>query len=176
MLEAVKTLFIDEIYTRALSLLANLYHDHRLIFFGLMVLLAWGIYLMVRGIIRTPHTIFYILYGILSGAAVVYFGTGPSGLDTARGPDQMAVGLVFGAAVGLIVGLILTIDSDRAPFFWTSVITIPLAVAATCIAGIFLLAAIMMFRDNPIAATLVFAFFGAIIAPVDYVLLIVLRR
>ena len=175
-MEAVRTLLADEIYTRAVSLLANLYHDHRLIFFGLMVFLAWGIFETVRGIIRTPHTIFYILYGILSGAAVVYFGTGPSGLDTARGPDQMAVGLVFGAVVGLIVGLILTIDSDRAPFFWTSVITIPLAVAATCIAGIFLLAAIMMFRDNPIAATLVFAFFGAIIAPVDYVLLIVLRR
>lgn len=167
---------VTKMATEAFGWLSSFYQDHRFISYIILAALAYLLYLTVRAVIRAPHSLFYLIYGIASGMAVVWFGAGPSGLDAIRSEEQLVVGLTFGAIVGLCIGLPLTLASENSSFFWPSILAIPLAVLTTCVSGIFIIAAIMMFQENPIAATLIFAFFGAIVAPVDYFLLIIVSR
>lgn len=171
----VKAEFLNMI-AQVFAFLDSFWDKHRFISIIAIIVLLCGLYHAVKAIICTPHTIFYLIYGIIAGMAVVWLGTGPSGLDIIRGADDLVVGLTFGAVVGFLIGLAMTFDAEGAPFYWSSIIAIPLAVLSTCICLIFLGGTIMALRDNLITGILCLAFFGAIVAPVEGVIMIFIIR
>ena len=171
----IKAAFINML-TQIMTFLETFFDNHRVIFIIALLVLVSSLYYTIKAIIRTPHTLFYLIYGIIAGMAVIWFFAGPSGLDTIRGTEQLVVGLTFGAVVGFLIGLAMTFDSERAPFYWSSIITIPLAVLSTCICIIFLGGTIMALKDDPLVGVLCLALFGAVIAPVEGAIMIFIIR
>lgn len=171
----LKTEFLEMI-AQLFSFLETFWDNHRFISIVVIAVLLGGLYYAIKAIIHTPHTIFYLIYGIIAGMAVVWLGAGPAGLDTIKGANDLVVGLTLGAVVGFLIGLSMTFEAEGSHFRLSSIFAIPLAVLSTCICLIFLGGTIMAFRDNLITGILCLAFFGAIIAPVEGVIMVFIIR
>lgn len=140
----IKAAFFDMV-NELLVFLESFFANHRLIFFIAIIILLSGLYYTIKTIIHAPHTIFYLIYGVIAGMAVIWLGTGPSGLNTIKGADDLVVGLTFGAVVGFLIGLAMASGEVGGTFRWSSIIAIPLGILSTCICIVFLGGAVMIF-------------------------------
>lgn len=157
------------------AFVAGCWDAHPLLTLVALAALAYGLYCTVRTVSSRPLTLLYLVYGVLSGAAAMRFAMGLIGLDSS---SDAAASALIGAGVGAIVGFctMLGAAESRSGLSLLTFLLMPIAVVLTAVCIFFAVAAVLVLRDNLIAGVLCLAFFAAILAPAEYVVIIFLIK
>lgn len=157
------------------AFVAECWDAHPLITLAVLAAVAYGLYCTVKTVISRPLTLVYLIYGVLSGAVAMRFAMGLIGLDS---PSDAAAAALIGAGVGAIVGFcaMLGAAESKSGLSLLTFLLMPIAVVLTAICIFFAVAAVLVLHDNLIAGVLCLAFFGAILAPAEYVVIVFLVR
>lgn len=157
------------------AFVAACWDAHPLITLAALAVVAYSLCCTVRTVISRPLTLLCLLYGVLSGAAAMRFAMGLIGLDS---PSDAVASALIGAGAGAIVGFCTMLgaaESKSGPSLLTFLL-MPIAVVLTSICIFFAVAVVLVLRDNLIAGVLCLAFFGAILAPAEYVVIVFLIK
>lgn len=169
---------LETVFLRApvalFEFVAGCWGEYPLITLAVLAAVVYGLYCAFRTVKASPHTLIYLIYGILSGAATVRFALGQIGLDS---PSDAASSALIGAGVGLIIGFCTMLGaagSERLSFL--SFLLVPIAVLLATICIFFAVATVLVLRENLIAGILCLAFFGAVLAPAGGVVVVLILR